>query len=490
MNPSLALFAFIIGIAGLFWLDRDDLVRPSKALWLPVVWLSISGSRSLSVWLGMGAPQEVAGQLPQGSLLDQLIAASLMLVGAIVLIRRGKEVTRVLKASWPIVLYFSFALVSLTWSDFPVWGLKRWIRALGDLVMVLIVVTEAQPTTALRRLYSRIGFVLLPASVLLIRYYPQLGQGWDEYGYQAVVGVTTNKNALGNLAQLIGLGVLWQLLSLDLDRDQPHRARRLLAQCTLLAFGIYLLSTAQCATAVACFTLGAGLMLVISRPLFRRRPAAVHALVLAVLLVGGLTELLGGRDVATRALGRKPDLTGRTEIWRILIPMAPNPIGGAGFETFWAGPRVAEVFTKVGGPQMTNESHNGYIEVYLNLGCLGVGLIVVILVHGYRRAVRVFRRDSALGALLLACVVVTAAFNITEAGFRMLSQGWFFLLLSIVAANRVITLGDTAPEPARVFSDRVGRRAETVLSRNAVINSSGRREPRAARILVDSKKGR
>ncbi len=136
-------------------------------------------------------------------------------------------------------------------------------------------------------------------------------------------------------------------------------------------------------------------MLAISLPLFRRRPAAVHALVLAIVLVGGLTELLGGRAAVTRALGRKPDFTGRTEIWRIVIPMAPNPIGGAGFETFWVGPRVAEIYTMVGGLQMTNESHNGYIEVYLNLGCLGVGLIALILGQGYRRAVSAFRRDSA-----------------------------------------------------------------------------------------------
>ena len=45
---------------------------------------------------------------------------------------------------------------------------------------------------------------------------------------------------------------------------------------------------------------------------------------------------------------------------------------------------------------MTNESHNGYIEVYLNLGWLGLGLIALILGQGYRRTVSAFRRDSAL----------------------------------------------------------------------------------------------
>src|SRR5229473_1210500 len=258
MPPQIATVLFAVGIAGLFWLDRDDSVRPSKALWLPIIWLSISGSRSVSAWLGMVVPQENPGQPPASSLLDQLVATTLMLLGAIVLIRRGRDVMRLLKANWPVVLYFSFCLVSLLWSDFPAWGFKRWTRALGDLVMVLIVATEVQPTAAFRRLFSRVGFVLLPASVLLIKYYPKLGVGWDAWGEaQAFTGVTTDKNVLGDLSFLIGLGALWQILSLVRDREQPNRSRRLLAQCTLLAFGIDLLLTAHCATALACSILGA-----------------------------------------------------------------------------------------------------------------------------------------------------------------------------------------------------------------------------------------
>ena len=369
--------------------------------------------------------------------------------------------------------------------------------------MVLIVATDAQPIAALRGLFSRVGFVLLPASVLLIRYSPELGQGFDEFGLRTFIGVTTNKNVLGNLVYLIELGALWQIVSLVRDREQPNRTRRLLAQCTLLAFGVELLFTAHCATAVACFTLGVGLMLAISLPFIRRRPAAVHALVLAILVAGSLTWLLGGRAEITDALGRKPDFTGRSEIWRILIPMGPNPIGGAGFETFWVGPRVAEIYSKVGGLQMTNEAHNGYIEVYLNLGILGLGLIGLLLGQGYLKAVSLFRRDPAIGGLLVAYVVTAAAYNVTEAGFRMLSLEWIFLLLSVMAANRVINLAETASESGQEFahagggpgatrmpsnSVRLGGGVETGFSRDAVTQWSERREPRTTRIIADSRK--
>jgi O-antigen ligase len=304
--------------------------------------------------------------------------------------------------------------------------------------MVLIVFTDAQPTAALKRLLARVGFVLLPASVLLIRYYPQLGQSWDPWGsVQMFNGVTTNKNVLGNLVFVLALGALWQILTLIRDKKDPNRKHRLLAQCVLLAFGIELLFAAHSATSGACFVFGSGLMLVTSLPRFRRRPAAVHALVATIVIAGCLIEVFGGRGMVTGAMGRKADLTGRTQIWSIVIPMVPSWIGGAGFETFWVGPRVATIFNKVGGFGMTNEAHNGYIETYLNLGFLGLTCIALVLGYGYRKAVETFRRDGALGALLMSYVVTAVAYNISEAGLRILSVEWFFLLLAVMGACRI-----------------------------------------------------
>lgn len=446
---SVAALIYVIGIAGLFYLDRDVSVRPSKALWLPIIWLGFNGTRPLSAWLGINMASVAQGQLPSESRLDQAVAGGLILFGAIVVIRRRGDVRGLLRASWPILLYFLYALVSLSWSDYPVWGLKRWVRSWGDVIMVLIVVTDARPTAALRRLFSRLGFILLPTSLLLIKYYPVLGTSYDAWGARENTGLTTDKNMLGVMVFIVTLGTLWQVLTVLRDREQPNRKRRLLAQSTLLAFGIDLLFTAHSATSGACFILGAGLVLALTLPLFRRRPQAVHALVLAVLLGGGVAYLLGAEPATVRALGREPDLSQRTLIWKNLIPLAPNPIGGAGFETFWIGPRVETFCNELimtGAAGCPHESHDGYIEMYLQLGWIGLGLIALILAQGYRRAVGAFRHNPALGALLVAYVVTAVTYNITEAGFRMLDLGLFFLLLSIVAANRFISLGEVASE--------------------------------------------
>ena len=107
---SFALFVAISGIAGLFFLDRVKGSRNSKALWLPVVWLWIIGSRTPSMWLGAGSA--VGGGLDaalEGNSTDAFVFAVLEAVGILVLLRRKRQTSGILKASSPIVIYFAYS---------------------------------------------------------------------------------------------------------------------------------------------------------------------------------------------------------------------------------------------------------------------------------------------------------------------------------------------------------------------------------------------
>lgn len=440
MNPSTASLICACGIAGLFYLGRDESAHTSKALWLPVVYLWIIGSRPISAWLGVTPP---AGTNPQldGSPLDAIVFGLLLAAAVVVLIRRGRRALTFLTANWPILVYFFYCLVSVSWSYHPDVAFKRWIKAIGDLAMVLVIITDRQPVAALRRLFSRVGFLLLPVSVLLIKYYGDLGRAYaPPVGDLMNTGVTTHKNILGITVLVISLGTLWHVLSLLHTKSQPNRGRNLLAQATLLAIGIALFEMANCSTAIACFVLGGGLIFATHLRAIRRRPSRVHVLCLMILFVGGMAFLLGGAGDVAHALGRQSDLSGRTEIWSALISVAPNSIVGAGFESFWTGPDVVKFWRSLPNywhPETLNEAHNGYIEIYLNLGWVGVCLIALVLISGYRRAANAFQREPELGRLMLAYIVVGATYSLTEAGFRMLDLIWVFLLLAMVSASAV-----------------------------------------------------
>ncbi len=53
-----------------------------------------------------------------------------------------------------IGLFFLYAALSMAWSDYPFVTLKHWIKGIGDVMMVLIVLTEpniAGPSSAWSR---------------------------------------------------------------------------------------------------------------------------------------------------------------------------------------------------------------------------------------------------------------------------------------------------------------------------------------------------
>jgi exopolysaccharide production protein ExoQ len=456
MSPSLASLICACGVAGLFYLGRDNTLRTSKALWLPVIWIWIDGSRPVSAWLGIG-PTGGNVQL-DGSPFDAAIFGAILTVAIGFLVRRSRRTRILLAANWPILVYFFYCLISVAWSYHPDVSFKRWIKAVGDPAMALIIVTDGRPVAAFRRLISRVGFILLPASVLLIKYYGYLGRAYGPGGEPENTGVTTNKNSLGLIVFLVSLGALWNVRALLIDKNAPNRTRQLMAQCALLTFGIVLLQMAHSATSIACFGLGGGLMLLTTRTAIRSRPGRVYALCSVIVLAGGLAMLFGGGSLVSNALGRGSGLSGRTEIWTAVIGAAGNPVIGTGFESFWISPNVQKVWRSLAGwwaPEGLNEAHNGYLEVYLNLGWIGLFLLALILINGYRRAVKAFRRDPESAAVMLAYIVTATFYSITEAGFRSLSPMWIFLLLAVIASSGVVA-GFYTDRTPKILTTRSG----------------------------------
>jgi hypothetical protein len=183
MKPLIAAFICICGIVELFYLDRDRTVRTSKTLWLPIIYLCIIGTRPVSDWLSLRANGYGTDYVSSaGSPIDVAIFALLLAFALGVLIHRGRRTVPLLLPNWPILLYFLYCLFSVTWSTYPDIASKRWIKSIDDLAMVFVVVTDPRPAAAFKRLVSWVGFVLLPLSVLFIRYFPLIGRGYGVDG--------------------------------------------------------------------------------------------------------------------------------------------------------------------------------------------------------------------------------------------------------------------------------------------------------------------
>src|SRR6267154_1865771 len=312
MVRLLATIVCAFAIWQLFRLNREREVQTSKALWIPVIWLFIAASRNVSAWLQY-SPDGASDQYLEGSPLDRAVLSAILALGVGVLLSRAGRVGMLLRSNLPVLLYFLYCGISVLWSDFPDVAFKRWFRALGDVVMVLIVLS-------------------------------------------------------------------------------------------------YLSRSA-------------------------RKPAFVSVMVLAALGVAFSALFLNVGTGLVEDLGRNSTLTGRTNIWHFALGMVLNPLCGTGFESFWVGPRVAQMEMLI--DQGANQAHTGYVEVFLNLGWMGIGLLAILLITAYRRILTALRWMTQVGSLQLAYFIVAVAYNFTEAGFKMTHPVWITLLLVTMVVPEV-----------------------------------------------------
>jgi exopolysaccharide production protein ExoQ len=470
--PHIATVAFLIGIAGLFALDRQAQTATSKALWIPTMWLLIGGSRNVGEWLQMDAPMDQGSRYLEGSPLDRAVLGTLIALGLAVLFTRRGRTGDILRANAPVLLYFVYCALSSVWSDYPDVAFKRWIRGAGDLVMVLVILTDMDWVAALKRVLARTGFLLLPLSVLLIRYYPYLGRGYNKAGTATFwTGVTTDKNGLGMICLIFGLGGFWRFLELYKERKQSKQPELLkkpfIALSVLVLTTFYLLWESNSMTSISCFVLASGLMLITGRSAAARKPVIVSLLAISAVAISAFV-LFGGGGSVLEALGRNPTLTGRTEVWHVLLPLAENPVVGTGYESFWLGERLLKIgrLTDSAGIQ---EAHNGYLEIYLNLGWVGITLLAIVVLTGLRKVTQAVGRNDDTGKLRLAYFVIGLIYNFTEAGFKMMNPVWVFFLLAIMAPKPV-------PAASKVTVDHLSK--NRFGSRQPKINSSHARVPR------------
>jgi O-antigen ligase len=143
---------------------------------------------------------------------------------------------------------------------------------------------------------------------------------------------------------------------------------------------------------------------------------------------------LGLNGSMAKTLGKDPTLTDRTKIWAFLLSMHTNPVIGVGYQSFWLGPRLEE-FWQNSGLGRINEAHNGYLEVYLELGIVGVMLVGWFLISSYRGIWRRARSSEGFAVLGLALWLALVFYDMSEAGFEN-GLLWVVFLMGAIALHK------------------------------------------------------
>jgi exopolysaccharide production protein ExoQ len=440
---ALALtFAFIV------WLFRRD-ARESKgvtlAIWVPLTWMLISGSRFVGQWLELFSGQQATGAAEDGSPIDRLVFLLLIGAGVVILTKRRATIGQFVRNNVWLTIFFAYCFLAIGWSDFPFVALKRWVKTIGEPIMALVVLTEPDPSEALTRIMKRAGYILITFSVTFIKYYPEWGRIFSFWNGEAQnTGVADNKNGLGYLCLIFGAFFFCNFLcTRRLPKSLARRTEQLI---NLMFLGMiwWLVSIAGAKTGLMALFVTLGLVVLLEFRLMSKRFVGTYLLTVVALVLAA-DALFGLFSNLVDLLGKDSSLTGRIPLWKDLFLVDINPLLGAGFESFWLGDRLALMWTKYWWHP--TQAHNGYIETYLNLGLLGILLLTALMIASFWKIRRDLLNDVPFATFRLGYLVALIIYNYTDATFHALHVLWLVFYM-VVVEFPPIAARQVSPTPA------------------------------------------
>lgn len=426
--------AIVIFATFTLWLLANDAKRRagvSPALWAVVAWITLVGSRPVSAWFDVGPAVGTAAEAyDEGNPLERGVYFFLIFFGILVLLRRNVRLRVVIGSNAWLFLFFVYWGLSVFWADASFVSFKRWTKDLGNMVMVMVVLSDSSRLNAIKAVLKRSACILVPVSVLFIRFVPALGRTYHSgTGEMMYTGVTTHKNSLGVLALVCLIFLLWEFVGKSGEGELRRSVRSTVGDLTLLLMAGWLLLMSGSATALGCAAVGATIVMMLSLKGVRAHARSIEFLGCAIgagLWASGAAQSML-EFLIVDVLGRDLTLTTRTDVWPMLLSKADNVVVGSGFNSFWTGERLADLYAKLGIIQ----AHNGYLETYLNGGLLAVGLLGMVLLSAVRTTNKQIAQSDPCASLAFAFIAVSLIYNCTEVSFDKTNMLWFGLLLLI-----------------------------------------------------------
>jgi O-antigen ligase len=358
----------------------------------------------------------------------------IILASLYILSRRRLDWGWLIAKNWPILIFYAFLLISVTWANSPFASFKRWFKESGNIVVALVILSEANPQQAFRAVFVRCALVLIPLSMILLRWFPTIGRGYNIHsGAMEAVGVTHQKNALGTMILVCGLIFFWDWL----ERTKNGEARRSMID-RLVAVGVgvtavWLLYLCDSKTSIVALTIGAFILTAIRLPLLHRRVSAFGTYALFVAAAFFLVDQqIGISETIIRSLGRDMTFTGRTEVWRELLNVGTDRLLGTGFMSFWDDMSYQSRLPN----WVAFSAHNGYLEIFLAGGYFGVTMLALMLLGTAAKINRHLRGGTDYSVVRFAIFVMALIANFSESNFACMTPlGILFLLAAIGEAR-------------------------------------------------------
>jgi exopolysaccharide production protein ExoQ len=391
----------------------------------------------------------------------QIFSGTFYLVAVVFILRDFSRFLHLCRHNLALVLLLTIIVMSSAWSVYPLVTLRRASALLLTSAFGAYFAMRFRPDVALK-LVAWACCLSAIASVVLAVVDPTAAiHQWDDPNAGAWRGIFGHKNSMG---RSMSFGVL----TLAVTALVTNSFARLAAMGGTVLCGVLLFLSMSRGGWLTT------LLLLLALPLFlllhpnrlshavRFATAAFGAVILLALLA--LTYKYG-----LALIGRDETLSGRTHLWDLAIRSGMRHFAlGAGYRSFWTENGAMDIFQELTWrvPSVGN-GHNGYLDIWLELGAVGFGAFLLVLCATLHRLTRwLMRSPDAIGLWLALTMSYMMIYAITE---RVLIQHseitWVILVAvlfwlapsrsSIYPTHRTVIAARFLHRPAAILSNGI-----------------------------------
>ncbi len=333
---------------------------------------------------------------PESSAILRLIWLPVYALTLVLLLARPGESLRIVGQNLALAGLIILALASTAWSLAPDDTLRR--------AFALAMTTACGLWLASR--WSWQGLIMITGScfaglavlsTLMALAVPSLGVDQAVHA-GAWKGVWWEKNTLG---AMMAIGTIACLAASQVDRDR----RVLWLAFTGLCAALVLMSTSKTSLLALVLGLGGAGGIALCRSGFGFASLTLIAGICSAVLVA--LALLIAPVEAVALLGRDATLTGRTDIWVVLIDQIRDAVWtGFGYKAYWVAETGPVFWVRQATGWDVPTAHNGWIEIGLALGLPGMLLMAFVYFRGLLAALgRVFHGAETYFALPIIAMI-------------------------------------------------------------------------------------
>ncbi len=343
-------------------------------------------------------------------------------IAFLLLLRYGKSILLLLLHDKLTLALIGIICFSTVWSVDSQITLKRSFALAGTTGFAVYFATRyslKQQLQLLRRTFA----VVIALSFLFILVFPHYGimSGLHEGAWR---GIYTHKNILGQTMVLSVITFLVTIISSDKSSYLTY---------TGLFLSAFLLIMCRSSSSLVHTVILSGAIFVLT---VLRLSFALRAIAISLLLALGCIVTLWASTQAQAVVGifgKDLTFTGRTDLWAYSWELIKqNPWFGYGYGALWVNwtSKTNAIWDAVGW--QAPSSHNGFIELWLALGLLGVLVFIVHFSIAFTRIIAISGRGKSKEYFFLMCIMIlTISANITEA--TLLANNSIFTVLYVSA---------------------------------------------------------